>query len=91
VGVAVMVGVDVDVGVSVTVGVNEGVRLGGANCVGVAGSVIVGGPGVNEGSIVRIPGVVPGRPWLVTVGNRVGVAAGPWLGPRHVSARIPAQ
>ncbi len=86
-----MVAVDVDVGVSVTVGVNEGVLLGGTNCVGVAASVIVGGPGVKEGSIVRMPLVAPGEAALVTVDNRVAVGVRPVLGPRHVSARIPAQ
>ncbi len=79
------------VAVSVGVGVKDGVRLGGANWVGVASMVWVGGPGVKEGSRVRIPPVTVGTTGTVTVANSVGVGVRPWLGPLHVSAKIPTQ
>jgi hypothetical protein len=72
VGVGVMVGVGVKVQVSEAVGVEVGVRLGGTNWVGDGAKVWVGGPGVKEGSKVKMPGVTVGcRP--VTVAMRVEV------------------
>ena len=77
--------------VAVGVGVKEGVRLGGANWVGVASMVWVGGPAVKEGSMVRIPPVTVGKTGTVTVASRVGVGVRPWLGPLQVNAKTPTQ
>ncbi len=94
VGVRVGVNVMVGIGVSVAVGVDDavavGVRLGGANCVGEGGGVWVGGPGVNDGSNVRIPAVTVGTDGPVTVGSSVAVALprGPFP---QLSAKKPRQ